>query len=637
MGIGREQRFSRRRPCPICAGYDDMPRGKGARCGGYIGSDGEYAHCSRPELAGALELEKGGTYAHRLRGGDCKCGTTHDMRASATAASSSSSDPPSKIVATYDYTDEEGALLHQTVRKDPKKFLQRHRNGGREWVWNLKGVRVVLYRLAELVADDADRTVTIVEGEKDADALAAKGYLATCNPMGAGKWGLVAELAKKVLAGRNVVIIADGDEVGRAHAHEVAASLRGVARRISVWECDGHKDVSDMLAAGVPLAATSFKKIAPVVVDENVAGFAASLTPSTDSEPPKPSAASPLAGLPELAKVAVLGAARIRELASRPVVYLWRDIAIAGIITVIAGGAGSGKTTLLFLVLAARLMRGEPVKVLGREITPIPAGKYIVLVEGEHSDTSASRKLVRSCQLLGVDESALDRVILVARRAVRIGSPAWQDVEKLIAAGLVSDVALDTLARVAPGEENSEAAQVAIFDRLAQAVERAPDPETRPVVWVVAHKRKGEGVDLDDVAGSMQRVGQADTVLMVVAERSDGRVTASKVTFSKLREDPEEWPAPVTYVVKKDAVVTVDAPEQDDRALEVRILERIDAFGPQTAGQLRKELGRNDPDVQAAISTLYAAREIQSTTITIRGREYKAHARRVRRPGEVPS
>ena len=29
MGIGREQRFNRRRPCPICGGYDDAPRGKG--------------------------------------------------------------------------------------------------------------------------------------------------------------------------------------------------------------------------------------------------------------------------------------------------------------------------------------------------------------------------------------------------------------------------------------------------------------------------------------------------------------------------------------------------------------------------------------------------------------------------------
>lgn len=604
-----------------------MPRGKGARCGGYLGTDGEYAHCSRPELAGGLDEEKGGTFAHRLRGGECKCGTTHDMRA---AASSSPAAPEraeraqeKRLVATYSYTDEQGAEVHQVLRYvlegGDKTFRQRHRNGGGEWVWKLDGVRRVLYRLHELVADDADRTVYIVEGEKDVESLTSRGYLATCNAGGVGEgWSKIADHMREVLAGRNVVIVADRDdaqkEQGRTrekalkHARTAADILRGHARSIKLlWSpSDAHKDVSDLFAAGLGLdALVEFE--------------------------------SPLTGLPELAKVAVLGAAQIRELAARPIVYLWRDIAIAGIIVVLAGGAGSGKTTLLFLILAARLTRGAPVKVLGREVTPIPEGKYIVLIEGEHSDTSASRKLVRSCQLMGVDVSSLDRVILVARRAVRIGSPAWHDVEKLIAMGLVSDVALDTLARVAPAEENSESAQVAIFDRIAQAVEHAPSAESRPVVWVVAHKRKGEGADLDDVSGSMQRVGQADTVLMVVAERTDGRVTASKVTFAKLREDPEEWPAPVTYVVKKDAVVTVDAPEQDDRALEVRILERIDAFGPQTAGQLRKELGRNDPDVQAAISTLYAAREIQSTTITIRGREYKAHMRRVRRPGEAPS
>ena len=100
-----------------------------------------------------------------------------------------------KIVATYDYTDEFGALLFQVVRLDPKTSA----NGGRladdppqvknGWVWSVKGVRQVLYRLPELIEALAlERRVFIVEGEKDVDTLARYGITATCNAGGAGKW-----------------------------------------------------------------------------------------------------------------------------------------------------------------------------------------------------------------------------------------------------------------------------------------------------------------------------------------------------------------------------------------------------------------------------------------------------------------
>ena len=61
------------------------------------------------------------------------------------------------------------------------------------------------------------------------------------------------------------------------------------------------------------------------------------------------------------------------------------------------------------------------------------------------------------------------------------------------------------------------------------------------------------------MSGSTQRVGQADTVLLLQAERRDGRVASTKVTFTKLREEPDDYPLPVEYVVKADGVVAVDA------------------------------------------------------------------------------
>ena len=84
-------------------------------------------------------------------------------------------------VATYDYTDEKGALLFQCVRFEPKDFRQRtpdtSQKGG--WRWNLRGVRRVLFHLPKLIAAlkaDADRPVFVVEGEKDVLALEKAGF-----------------------------------------------------------------------------------------------------------------------------------------------------------------------------------------------------------------------------------------------------------------------------------------------------------------------------------------------------------------------------------------------------------------------------------------------------------------------------
>jgi hypothetical protein len=285
---------------------------------------------------------------------------------------------------------------------------------------------------------------------------------------------------------------------------------------------------------------------------------------------------------------------------------------------------GSGKTTLLFLVLVARANTGKPIKVLGRVITPAPHGTYIVLIEGEHSESSAARKFIKSCRLLGVDEAALDRIIIVARKDARIGSPVWQDVEKLVAAGLVSDIALDTLARVAPADANDEREQVHIFNLIATAIDLAPSEATRPVVWPVAHTRKDAGDDLDGVSGSAQRTGQADTVLMVRAEKRDGKVISSRVTFAKLREEPDVYPVPVEFTVTQSAIVMTDAPLADDpRPLEERILERL-ALGAQTKNALATKLGRSPDDIEGAISTLFAGHRIATTTVKVRGRDRKA-------------
>lgn len=156
-------------------------------------------------------------------------------------------EPPAsrKIVAVYDYADENGEVLFQVIRYDPKDFRQRKPDGS----WSVKGVRQIPYRLADLVRVE-NGTVFVVEGEKDADALWKMGIPATCNAGGAGKWS---DEHSACLAGFDVVILPDNDEAGRRHGDAVAVSLRGKASSVSTLDLPGlppKGDVSDWLSTG---------------------------------------------------------------------------------------------------------------------------------------------------------------------------------------------------------------------------------------------------------------------------------------------------------------------------------------------------------------------------------------------------
>ena len=242
--VSAAQRFTPSHPCPVCAGYDRLPRGDGKRCHGFLSEDGRYAHCSREEHAGPLPYDDDtDTYCHFLAG-DCRCGQRHGPPAPA----SDNGRQPFTIVATYDYQAADRSRLYQVVRLDPKDFRQRRPDGNGGWVWKLDGVPRVLYRLPQLLDAAPDEIIFIPEGEKDVEALAAVGAIATTNVGGAGKWRK--EYAE-ALAGRPVVILPDNDQPGRDHAEQVARSLHGTAASVKVLHLPGlpdKGDVSDWLA-----------------------------------------------------------------------------------------------------------------------------------------------------------------------------------------------------------------------------------------------------------------------------------------------------------------------------------------------------------------------------------------------------
>lgn len=150
-----------------------------------------------------------------------------------------------KIAATYNYIDEQGELLFQALRYEPKEFSQRRPDGRGGWIGNLNGVRRVLYHLPDVLRCSE---IILTEGEKDAENARAMGLCATTSPGGANApW--LSEYTQAV-RGKHVFIIADSDVSGRKKAHTIASAIFGAAGSVRVLEMPGAKDLSEWVEKG---------------------------------------------------------------------------------------------------------------------------------------------------------------------------------------------------------------------------------------------------------------------------------------------------------------------------------------------------------------------------------------------------
>jgi hypothetical protein len=119
---------------------------------------------------------------------------------------------------------------------------------GSNWVKGKPNGPKIPYRLPDIVKSP-HANIFIVEGEKDADRLAASGLVATTASEGASTpWA--AEL-NQYFENRDVFVIPDADKAGADHAQDVAKNLHGIATTVKIVELPaGSKDVSDWLDAG---------------------------------------------------------------------------------------------------------------------------------------------------------------------------------------------------------------------------------------------------------------------------------------------------------------------------------------------------------------------------------------------------
>jgi putative DNA primase/helicase len=240
---------------------------------------------------------------------------------------------PSKVVATYDYTDEAGALLFQVVRMQPKDFRQRRPDGKGGWTWKLGNTRRVLYRLPELKGESL---VYVVEGEADADRLRAIALTATTNAGGAEKWR--EDYTRQLLAAgvKHVNVVPDNDDPGRRHAQQVAASCHAAGLTVKVVTIPGLQDkgdVSDYLR--------THQRDDPV---ELVASTPLWAPPDNNTTT-------------DTARRAVV--TRMADVQPEDVSWIWGGRIARGKYTLLAGEPGLGKTYAL-LDVNARVSRGLP-------------------------------------------------------------------------------------------------------------------------------------------------------------------------------------------------------------------------------------------------------------------------------------
>ena len=144
---------------------------------------------------------------------------------------------PSKVIATYQYKDEFGALLYEIDRSEwvqngrRQKTFRQHQIKDGQRLPNKGNARSVLWRLPEIGASSG--LVIIGEGEKTVQALVEHGFQATTCDGGSKNWKTTHSASLK---DRDVLILPDNDDAGRAHADQVAASLRDFAASVRVLE-----------------------------------------------------------------------------------------------------------------------------------------------------------------------------------------------------------------------------------------------------------------------------------------------------------------------------------------------------------------------------------------------------------------
>jgi hypothetical protein len=455
-------------------------------------------------------------------------------------------------VAVYVYTDECSVPLFEVGRFLPKAFLQRL-PGGTDWKGGIGKARRVVYRLPTVIAAvTGGTTVYVVEGEEDVHAIERVGAVATCNPGGAGKWR---DEYSAILAGANVIVVADRDEVGREHARKVAASLGPVAASVRIVEPAEGKDARDHLTAGRRL-------------DEFVGLPDSGDSGETLENRPKARNAGDL----------LIDMRAAMEAASEGFVYPLYPIAARGFLTVLAGRHSARKSWLMLLAGLA-VQRGDT-HLAGMTCTQT----RVLYVDAENGPRLMGKRFNDA----GIPPDGLlvaDGTQMTLPRDIYL-------LDALIEQTGVGVVVLDSLRRLTPGKRENDS------DDMAPTIGAIANLARKHNVAIVLIHHRSVKAGAANTRGSSSIEDQADLVFTL--ERKPGGVALLHAV--KFRIDSEPGDLWIRFSTSFDIAA----------ATTRMVLESADAQSAETGGD--GEQPRTTAEaLMAQIRQLAAAVEVTRT------------------------
>jgi hypothetical protein len=403
-----------------------------------------------------------------------KSNGSHEGRA--TTGTRGQGRPPfdrTKIVSTYDYVDEQNRLLFQVVRDIHKNFVQRRPSGkdpGLEmWNYSLEGTRRVLYKLPDVVA--ARRMgfrIYVVEGEKDANTLAALGLIGTTAPQGAGKW--MPQYTDQLAGAAEVVILPDNDDPGRKHADQIRDAIAEWVSCVKVLPLPGleeKSDVSDWIAKGGTKES----------LEQLATDAPAFITPAQ-----------------RLTSVALPLGSLIEKVYTKPRSLLGTGIISAGDLFYLYGRPGIGKTYAT-LQMILELAKGNGIYGLaGPEGGPIRIG----VLELELTAYWFKQRIL---QLIGDDATHhewIDRIQIVARPelqgAFNLLTDDWKALHRWCKDAALDLVFVDALSRAHTTDENKGIEFGVVLQRFDDL-----RFSTNTAVGLIHHEPKTADSDSDDM------------------------------------------------------------------------------------------------------------------------------------------
>ena len=436
---------------------------------------------------------------------------------------------PSRFMSkVYDYIDEDGEVVYQVCRYEPKTFRQRRPDGNGGWLWNMQGVTPVPYNLHKIL-EKPDKAVFIVEGEKCADALTALGAVATTSHGGAKKWS---PDLNKYFEGRKVIILPDADQAGQDHADMVISQLHGVAeeiKRVNLPGLSGKQDVHDWLRNG----GTS-EELARLVGAADPVSF--NLTEKTDAI---------CGNIEGESGPDVFETYDINYLRSMPPV----DFVVDGMFTrhglaVVYGEPGAGKS-FIAIDLALCIAYGKPWH--GHAVEQ----GSVLYIAGE--GVGGLGKRVKAWQ--AHNKVTSDAPFHVLPTAVKFRET--EDVEKLMRTidglgGPFKAVFIDTVARALLGGDENSSTDIGLFVDACDAVKR----HTGSAVIAVHHSGKDSSKGM---RGSSAMLGAVDTSMRVSKVEDAITMITEKQKDAEPADDLAFKMTPVALIGDASAVMTLTA------------------------------------------------------------------------------